>query len=442
MAASQYLAPGITGDKNVEVVEVVEQAVSPSLSQYSDQGGGVHGQLGGLPTPPRIEDSLAELDKLEDDLEAVGFVTRSGRTERRKTVDDTPLASDGSRSGRKGPKPAQAMTTATWSATTSTRTTAKPGPAPGRTSQGPMRGAGAAGAHNPADRTPADPSIARTRSVRDTPESRATVKSTKPLTVPKFELPGEAIARRLKEQREARQAQQAEAQRAQAAPPTRTRSTKPLTRPTFELPGEAISRRKREEREAKLKAQEEEERKRREFKARPIRNSLTPGSLPRETVTSRARTSKFSSEESPKDQEPRRDTKWLSPANATGRLPATGSGTNSRPQLRGRNSMATLGEIASRTPSASTGISDKRSSVSAEDAAQMRARGKEIYARDNSITMDRERERREREALARTAREEAAERSRAASREWAEKKRQRDKALAESLRARESLQTR
>ncbi len=69
----------------------------------------------------------------------------------------------------------------------------------------------------------------------------------------------------------------------------RPRSSKPPTVSTFELPGEAISRRKREEREARLRAQEEEERRRREFKARPVRSSIVPNTLPRETVASRAR---------------------------------------------------------------------------------------------------------------------------------------------------------
>lgn len=95
-----------------------------------------------------------------------------------------------------------------------------------------------------------------------------TVKSSKPVTKASFELPGEAISRRLKEQREARQARKEASE--DSAAPVRTisgpqvKSTKPLTVSNFELPGEAISRRKKEALDARLKAEEDEERKRRE----------------------------------------------------------------------------------------------------------------------------------------------------------------------------------
>jgi hypothetical protein len=48
-------------------------------------------------------------------------------------------------------------------------------------------------------------------------------------------------------------------------------------------------------------------------------------------------------------------------------------------------------------------------------------RGKIIYNRDAKATEEIERERKEREAIAKKAREDAAERGRQASREWAEK---------------------
>ncbi|KAG7151572.1 hypothetical protein HYQ46_012641 [Verticillium longisporum] len=110
----------------------------------------------------------------------------------------------------------------------------------------------------------------------------AAVKSAKAPTKASFELPGEAVARRIKEQREARRAAAAAAAAAQASPdkttatttpmPQRSRSTKAPTRPNFELPGEAISRRKREQREKELREQEEAEKKRREFRAQPSRS--------------------------------------------------------------------------------------------------------------------------------------------------------------------------
>ena len=63
----------------------------------------------------------------------------------------------------------------------------------------------------------------------------------------------------------------------------------------------------------------------------------------------------------------------------------------------------------------------KRSTVSAEDQVQQKVRGREIFSRDNGIAAERERERRDREAAAKAARQDAAERSRQLSREWAEK---------------------
>lgn len=93
-------------------------------------------------------------------------------------------------------------------------------------------------------------------------------RSNKPVPLPTFELPGEAVARRLKEQREARNARREAGE--MTLQPTRTvsapriKSSKAVTVSNFELPGEAYSRRKKEAHDAKLKAQEEEERKRRE----------------------------------------------------------------------------------------------------------------------------------------------------------------------------------
>ena len=82
------------------------------------------------------------------------------------------------------------------------------------------------------------------------------VRSSKPLTQPtKYELPGEAYARKLKEQREARLARELSEEAPQSGrvvSATRIKSNKPPTKPAFELPGEALSRRKKEAHEARL----------------------------------------------------------------------------------------------------------------------------------------------------------------------------------------------
>jgi hypothetical protein len=250
---------------------------------------------------------------------------------------------------------------------------------------------------------------------------KESVKSTKPPTLPsKFELPGEAVARKLKEQREARQAQRESSENAgPSASGPKVKSTKVPTKPTFELPGEAISRRKREAHEARMKAQEEEERKRRDFKAKPLRKSVVPDFVPRDTAASRARQSKIGLENM--------DSGSLSVAkrgsNVGAHRPSIAQVT-----LANMSAPRSPGPAIERKPSTKSagpsmsGLVMQRS-VSSSDVQAQRQRAKEIYNRDNKLAEDIEREKREREAAAKRSREEAAERGRQASREWAEKMR-------------------
>ncbi|RDW82136.1 hypothetical protein BP6252_03248 [Coleophoma cylindrospora] len=258
---------------------------------------------------------------------------------------------------------------------------------------------------------------------------KPSAKSSKPLTVSSFELPGEAIARRLKEQKEARLAQRELAETKAKAPPkvtlTRVRSTKAPTIPSFELPGEAISRRKREAHEAKLKAQEEEERKKREFKAAPLRTSLQPVTLPRDNAASLARRSRLSIEGS----------EYLSighnGANVGAHRPPIaqvahantsaprGPGPSITRQPRTVHTAVTR-KVSGGSNSSTYGLSSQRA-ISATDVQAQKQRAREIYNRDQRGAEDFEREKREREAAAKLAREAAAERGRQASREWAEK---------------------
>ncbi|KAI0556161.1 hypothetical protein F4679DRAFT_521378 [Xylaria curta] len=249
---------------------------------------------------------------------------------------------------------------------------------------------------------------------------RLVAKSPKKPTVPTFELPGETVARRLKEQKAARLAS-LRATQPTAASLRRANSVKVPTRSTFELPGEAISRRKREEHQAQLRAQEEEERKRRTFRARPLPSHVAPTTVPRETIASRAR------------QNTATLTENSVRGSTTNRRPHMAIGSHSRPALsstinqvqhRGRGPKAETPSVlqSSRATSTSTNsLSGKRSSLSIEDVQMQKLRGHEIYQRDNSWTDARMREKSEREALAKLAREEAAERSRQKSREWAAK---------------------
>lgn len=413
----------------VEIEEVAEQAVSPSLTLISDRSSSYAGgsSRAGSFSVPRIEDSLEELDKLEEELEAINAVTQPRRINPDE-VKDSPKHLD-PRSEAKKAIVSKRASMGSLSATARIKQSERAQPSVRRSTSLVFR--------NKKEETPEPPRLRSQLSRSKLANTQAAppkppVKSTKPLTVPNFELPGEAVARRLREQREARLAQQAEAQKAYVAPP-RPKSNKPLTKPNFELPGEAISRRKREEREARLKAQEEEEKKKREFKARPMRSSAAPRTLPRETITSRARQGKPPQGDDAKNNSDPTKSKRIS----LGVLrPTRGENVDSKPgQTRGRLANMTSQEDLSRGTSTSTGSSTgKRNTLSAEECQQLKRKGKQIFERDNTgYTQDKERERREREAIARVAREQAAERSRAASREWAEKKRRKDLAMRDAM---------
>ena len=371
---------------------------------------------------PRIEDSLAELDDLEDELEAINQVTSSGAMPSAKRQPKL-LPSVNAKQGSASPNRNSMSATARLKVSTSDQKTVR------RASSLTLRDKTdrkAERCETPIQRKTTSASATKSTGGR-TNGGLVTAKSTKPLTKPDFELPGEAVARRLKEQREARMAQQAEEKKA-ATVPTRLRSTKPLTVPSFELPGEAISRRKREERDARLKAQAEEERKRREFKARPFRPNGVPSTLPRETATSRARQSIMeSTQQSPSRQVGSKTLTRPSAGSSTGTPSFSRSSTTSR----GRNSMAGGDGGLSRGTSAST----KRSSVSIEDLAFQKLRAREILEQDNSFRREKEQTKQERESMAKSARDLAAERTRAASRDWAEKKRRKELALLEAMKA-------
>ncbi|KAF4852354.1 hypothetical protein CGCSCA2_v010522 [Colletotrichum siamense] len=406
-------------ESSIDVLEhSKDRVISVSTDDSSFQAPRTPSRSTSASSQSRIEDSLEAIDRLEEQLELVdAAITPPSKTPRHQAANDGSLALNNSAIRRNGsllnhgpssagPKPVTSKT--------------RPNQRKSVSIVDDKRATG-----SPAKATPTRSSVSRPTSLLPP------IKSTKPPTKPSFELPGEAVARRLKEQREARQAQQAQdkAAAAAAAAPQRRRSTKALTRPTFELPGEAISKRKREDREARLRQQEEDERKRREFKARPIRAKLNSASYPRETATSRARQGKASesSEAAQVEQSPSKRSSII----MTPRTPVTRTTSNRSPQARGRGlSQATVTSQISRGTSTSTTSMGKRSTLSAEDLEQQKMKGREVFERDNGYLEDKERERRERELNAKLAREQAAERSRQASREWAEKQRRKQLAAA------------
>lgn len=259
---------------------------------------------------------------------------------------------------------------------------------------------------------------------------------------------------------------------------TPSKSTKPPTRSTFELPGEAISRRQKAQREERLKREEEELQRRREFKARTPLNYSTPSFPVKETVASRGRatlnaeeaqninTLPDSSKSSPSLQTTRSstlistrtsslrtalagrpvpsrtqpDTKaagksiLVSPATSArhanpniknGGLSSNGSPTKGNDNNHGETSPVSF-------PSALTTTTASSPRTTGSTLLVQRLRGKEIFARDRIHEIERGRERREKEEAAKRARSEAAEWGRMASREWAEKQKLKQKLARKS----------
>jgi len=241
-------------------------------------------------------------------------------------------------------------------------------------------------------------------------------KSTKVPTRPTFQLPGEAVAAKLKAQKEERLRREAEGEEPaprQVTMPPRPKSTKPPTVANFQLPGEAIA--------AKLKAQKEERHRREEdadfakkasFKARPAPARKPVAATVRQTSTSKAREGLMSKE----------TTAGVSIAPPPQRASSINAGKRSSMML-------------SRTISTSSANSSNRNSmilnpgpvakstVTPADAAAQKVKGKQVFNRDKMEKEAREQERRDKEEAAKKARAEAAERGRIASREWAEKQR-------------------
>ena len=375
-----------------------------------------------LSTPlSRIEDSVEALDRLEDEIEALTQVAQKLEqvVSPKKTTLSAPATNGTSAKSTPPPKRAASVRTA-------------PSTAKGKTLQ---RAASVRQTPSKGEADKPAPATTATRKTVARPASllppKPPAKSSKPPTVPAFELPGEAVARRLKEQREARRSQiitpdQAAALAAAYSPAKpHFKSTKPPTRPTFELPGEAISRKKREEREARLRAQEEEERKRREFKARPIRASMVaaPGAAPRETLASLARRDKGGQRRTVEERGSAESssTTVVTPAVGAGKggkRYSMASASVSTPRGRAQASTTTPATVSRATSTATSaagsihGGTTGASSVGSNHSASL----------GGSFMTERERERREREQATKLARQEAAERSRMLSREWRERR--------------------
>lgn len=276
-----------------------------------------------------------------------------------------------------------------------------------------------------------------------------TIRSTKPPTVSNFELPGDAVARRLKEQREARldleHKGELNSHKLESTVVKPVKSTKPPTRASFELPGEAIAAKLKEKREERLKHQQDGEAEpKKEFKARPVRLSQPPMVKP--TATSKARISLAHG-----------DTSENSGSKAVVSGAPNGSSARcnvSTAPLDGTKRLSRLSSLSApkRTPTAATNAS-ARPSLAGRPTNRMSAaiplqritsngkavhqtvRGKEVFERNKLAKEELEKQRKEKEEAAKRARAEAAERGRIASRQWAEKQKARKASTEKGSRA-------
>lgn len=264
-------------------------------------------------------------------------------------------------------------------------------------------------------------------------------------------------------------------------PPPPPKSTKPPTKSTFQLPGEAVAARLKAAREERLKKEEEEAgAKKCDFKARPAPKSRagTMSVAVKQTAASRARESMMqcggsgaAAEE--KENKTRVNVNMPGPTilplkrtssistTAGGKRQSTlmattkrNSGLLNRPASTLPFSNSSSANDDEKAPQANASIKRERpafttststsntltaskrlsmtvvpqvtkSTITPADVATQRLKGREVFNRDRVEKEERERLRKEKEEAAKRARAEAAERGRIASREWAEKQKMR-----------------
>ena len=336
----------------------------------------------------RIEDSVEALDALEEEIEKVGGLIVEpdgpmyGKTKKQtnspiKVAKSTPKISStaGGKSGIKATRDSQ-------KATTSKRLTAS------RAS---------------IQKAPANSSRPSGNSATDQKQEAAKTKASRDVSQPS----ASAHKKRLSS--------------IHKAPFQPEKSTKPPTRATFELPGEAVARKLKEQREERLKREAEASSKesRPKPKPRPAPRKAPEVKL---TATARARLSLAKGESitpAVAKDEVRKPRPSMGPAvqgRANGRLSSlsiTKRGENVPP--------AKSSSHGTRAPSLSmASTARKRSLAGAPKAEDLKLKGKEVFGRAKVEMQERDNARKEKEEAAKKARADAAERGRIASRAWAE----------------------
>lgn len=360
----------------------------------------------------RIEDSVEAIDAFEEEIQKIGELLPA-------IHDPQPAAEDTTQSKVAGKTPGEPIQTGGPNPSNDSKSAAsqnKEAKAARKDTKSDPRQSLATRSLRPTTRKPmAGTSVSRTSFIR-------TTASCKPSPTP-----GAAKA----------PATHARVSSLQKTPFQPTKSSKPPTRSTFELPGEAISRKLKEQREERLLKGVEEGTPRKAFKARPVRLSHAPVVKP--TATSKARMSLAKAD--PSDAKAAKNQalkiKPIVPRDSM----ATTNGNNRLSTLsvakRAPTPCPTGPARITRGPSLTASIPSRAASMTSRasltagpsrtantrltGSVRQTSKGKEVFGRTKVELEARETEKKEKEEAARKARVEAAERGRLASRMWAEK---------------------
>lgn len=242
-------------------------------------------------------------------------------------------------------------------------------------------------------------------------------------------------------------------------PPAPPKSTKAPTKSTFQLPGEAIAAKLKAAREERKKKEEEDVEKRRAFKARPapkikdapsVARSATSGdskkkeaeeaekrrvfkarpapkpkagpAVVRQTASSRARESlMLGKQPSGADTTTSNGIKTVSrPSTATKCVPNAPEAIAEGTDRAGVPGITVAKRVSIVAPNTSR-VRNSSVTTASQGAPSGTKKGKEVFQRAVNDKEALEKQKREKEEAARKARADAAERGRIASREWAEK---------------------
>ena len=359
----------------------------------------------------RIEDSVEALDALEEEIEKVG--------------DLIPASADGLQPPIKARKQADSQTASLdkeFSGSVRTKKSMgvqkKIGIGRPSTALGPATSNPSAGATNTRARPSTSLALQKTDMASQGPGSTRSVAQPTPQAVLKKRISS-----------------------VHKAPFQPVKSTKPPTRANFELPGDAIARKLKEQREERLKREEEETPKPRAFRARPIRLShapevkLTAATKARLSMAKGGTINRTGPSNGFGNPKPVARPGPMTTASPNKRLSTLSAAKRStQPTEDGLTQIFVNGSArltrgpslnSSDTIRAPSALGADRPAPTAEESAHQKLKGKEVFGRTKVEIMEREKAKKEKEDAARKARADAAEHGRIASRKWAEKQKAR-----------------